>query len=121
MVSLTLGILAGNLCPPESLGSVSLYPRMQNTLCLPMRIRLKCVQSSRLLERKKEIVWHVFFFCFFFPMSGLLDAHTYLCTIIYTASHCLDCVPYVFMFTSPVTTRYILFMCLFARLCVCAV
>ena len=66
MVSLTLGILAGNLCPPESLGSVSLYPHMQNTLCLPMRIRLKCVQSSRLLERKKEIVWHVFFFLFSF-------------------------------------------------------
>lgn len=33
---ITLSILAGNLCPPESLGSVSLYPGMLNTFCLLM-------------------------------------------------------------------------------------
>lgn len=32
----TLGILVENLCPPESLESVSLYPGMLNTLRLLM-------------------------------------------------------------------------------------
>ena len=123
MVSLTLGILAGNLCPPESLGSVSLYPRMQNTLCLPMRIRLKCVQSSLLLERKKEIVWHVvFFLCvcvfFFLCLACSMRARTYAQLSIrhhtvLTAYRMFPCLPPL------VTTRYVLFMCLFACVCVC--
>lgn len=109
---ITLGILAGNLCPPESLESVSLYPGMLNTFCLLMWIRLNCVQSSWLLECKGYCL-HVFL-C----LAGSMCRRTY--TQLSTLHHCLREYPYVFMFTSPCYCEMYSFyvsVCVFA--CVC--
>lgn len=120
MVSLTLGILAGNLCPPESLGSVSLYPRMRNTLCLPMRIRLKCVQSSRLLERKKEIVWHVFFFFVFFFLCLACLMRTRTCAQLSIRHHTVLTAYRMFSCLPPPLPRDTFFLCVCLLVCVCA-
>lgn len=115
---ITLGILAGNLCPPESLESVSLYPGMRNTFSLlKRRISLKCVQSSWLLECK-EYCLHVFF------VSGGLHVCTYLCTIIYTAS-LSECSPVCFHVYLSLLLRDVFFLCVhfvcfLVCVCVCA-
>lgn len=104
----TLGILAGNLCPPESLESVSLYPGKLNTFCLLMRMSLKCIQLLCLLECKAYCL-HVFL-C----LAGSMCARTY--TQLSTLHHCLNVYPYVFMFTSPCYSEMYSF---YVSVCMC--
>lgn len=109
---ITLGILAGNLHPPESLECVCLYPGVQNTFCLLMWINSKCVQSSWLLECKGYCL-HVFLCLAASMCVRTYTAQSYLYGIIvWVCTRMFSCLPLL------VTTRSIRFMCLFACACV---